>query len=188
MNDSILDHLLKAIFSGGPVMIALSILSIILYTSLIRLLLFAVRVRLRDLEARDRYSIEDYQGSNIDDPSQIEWEILLAKYEDVLWNFRQFMQSRLRFANALLIAAPLLGLLGTVIGMLDTFRGLSLQSGYETATMVADGVRRALITTETGLIIAIPALFFIYWIKRVTNKRELELLEVKVLSYGKQIG
>lgn len=57
-------------------------------------------------------------------------------------------------------AAPLVGLLGTVIGMLATFGALSGGSGGDkTMGMVAAGISEALITTETGLVVALPGLF-----------------------------
>jgi biopolymer transport protein ExbB len=60
-------------------------------------------------------------------------------------------------------AAPLLGLLGTVTGMLATFGALATGSGGDkTMSLVAEGISEALITTETGLVIAIPGLFFQY--------------------------
>ncbi len=64
-------------------------------------------------------------------------------------------------------AAPLVGLLGTVIGMLATFGALSTGSGgAQTMDMVAGGISEALITTETGLVIALPGLFFQYQLVR----------------------
>ncbi len=64
-------------------------------------------------------------------------------------------------------AAPLLGLLGTVTGMLVTFNALATGSGGEkTMAMIAAGISEALITTETGLIIALPGLFFQYQLSR----------------------
>ena len=64
-------------------------------------------------------------------------------------------------------AAPLLGLLGTVTGMLATFGALASGSGGEkTMGLVAEGISEALITTETGLVIAIPGLFFQYQLAR----------------------
>ena len=64
-------------------------------------------------------------------------------------------------------AAPLLGLLGTVTGMLATFAALATGSGGDkTMEMVASGISEALITTETGLVIALPGLFFQYSLKR----------------------
>jgi biopolymer transport protein ExbB len=64
-------------------------------------------------------------------------------------------------------AAPLLGLLGTVTGMLATFGALASGSGGEkTMGLVAEGISEALVTTETGLIIALPGLFFQYHLSR----------------------
>lgn len=64
-------------------------------------------------------------------------------------------------------AAPLLGLLGTVTGMLATFGALATGSGGEkTMGMVAKGISEALVTTETGLVIALPGLFFQYHLLR----------------------
>jgi biopolymer transport protein ExbB len=67
-------------------------------------------------------------------------------------------------------AAPLLGLLGTVTGMLATFGALATGSGGDkTMAMVAEGISEALVTTETGLVIALPGLFFQY---QLTRKHE----------------
>jgi biopolymer transport protein ExbB len=63
--------------------------------------------------------------------------------------------------------APLLGLFGTVTGMLETFAALASGSGGEqTMGMIASGISVALITTETGLVIALPGLFFHYQLMR----------------------
>jgi biopolymer transport protein ExbB len=64
-------------------------------------------------------------------------------------------------------AAPLVGLLGTVGGMLATFGALSAGGGGdETMVMVADGISEALITTETGLVVAIPSLLLHAFLSR----------------------
>ena len=52
-------------------------------------------------------------------------------------------------------AAPLLGLLGTVSGMVDTFRVIGLH-GMGNAQAMASGIKEALITTQAGLLVAIP--------------------------------
>lgn len=63
--------------------------------------------------------------------------------------------------------APLLGLLGTVTGMLATFAALATGSGGDkTMGMVASGISEALITTETGLLIALPGIVFQYKLAR----------------------
>ncbi len=73
----------------------------------------------------------------------------------------------LRVMKICVSAAPLVGLLGTVIGMLATFDALASGSGGDqTMGLVAEGISEALITTETGLVIALPGLFFNYQLVR----------------------
>lgn len=63
--------------------------------------------------------------------------------------------------------APLLGLLGTVFGMIQIFSGF-MDGGMANAPMLASGIAKALITTAAGLIVAIPAVFFHrYLLRRV---------------------
>ena len=59
-----------------------------------------------------------------------------------------------------------MGLLGTVIGMLGTFSAISSGGGSETVDMVAAGISEALITTQTGLFIALPGIFLVLVIQR----------------------
>lgn len=62
---------------------------------------------------------------------------------------------------------PLLGLLGTVLGMMDMFSSFVLQ-GNGNAAVLAAGIAKALITTAAGLFVAIPCLFFHrFFIRRV---------------------
>lgn len=73
----------------------------------------------------------------------------------------------LRVMKVCVSAAPLVGLLGTVTGMLSTFGALAAGSGGDkTMELVAAGISEALITTETGLVIALPGLFFQYQLAR----------------------
>ncbi|MGX5219005.1 MULTISPECIES: MotA/TolQ/ExbB proton channel family protein [Pseudomonas] len=73
-----------------------------------------------------------------------------------------------RYLNALgTIAgiAPLLGLLGTVLGMIEIFSSF-MGAGMANAPVLAGGIAKALITTAAGLIVAIPALFFHRYLQR----------------------
>ncbi|MBN1256991.1 MAG: MotA/TolQ/ExbB proton channel family protein [Planctomycetes bacterium] len=79
-------------------------------------------------------------------------------------------------------AAPLLGLLGTVTGMLATFAALATGSGGEkTMGMVAEGISEALITTETGLVIALPGLFFQYHLQRKHEQYKVFLAHLETV-------
>mgnify|MGYP002857085801 CR=1 FL=1 len=64
---------------------------------------------------------------------------------------------RIRFLGIIITIGPLMGLLGTVTGMLSTFQGLVLSQGDKFQNVV-HGISEALITTQTGLIISIPAM------------------------------
>lgn len=73
-----------------------------------------------------------------------------------------------RFLNTLgTIAAlsPLLGLLGTVLGMIEVFNVVALRGSGDPSAL-AHGISMALITTAAGLVVAIPALFFHRWFMR----------------------
>jgi biopolymer transport protein ExbB len=65
--------------------------------------------------------------------------------------------------------APLLGFLGTVLGMIQAFFAIS-QAGLGDPGVVANGIAQALITTATGLIVAVPAfVFYNYFVARVNG-------------------
>ncbi len=68
--------------------------------------------------------------------------------------------------GALVAAAPLLGLLGTVLGMIQTFDAVGARSA-DTADMVARGISQALITTQVGLLAALPGTFGLAHVHRL---------------------
>ncbi|MDA1066005.1 MAG: MotA/TolQ/ExbB proton channel family protein [Verrucomicrobia bacterium] len=67
-------------------------------------------------------------------------------------------ERRLRYLKVLTGIAPLLGLLGTVAGMLKTFRGLASKGISYTENLVAVGISEALVTTQMGLSIGVIGL------------------------------
>ena len=79
-------------------------------------------------------------------------------------------------------AAPLVGLLGTVTGMLATFSALSSGSGGDqTMGMIAAGISEALITTETGLVVALPGLFFHHFLVQRFENYKLSLSHLETV-------
>ncbi len=78
--------------------------------------------------------------------------------ELVLRRCQAVLDRNARAIQTLVAAAPLLGLLGTVIGMIETFQSLGEMAMYAESGGIAAGISEALITTETGLGIAIPGL------------------------------
>ncbi|MBL0318067.1 MAG: MotA/TolQ/ExbB proton channel family protein [Alphaproteobacteria bacterium] len=74
------------------------------------------------------------------------------------------IQSHMKGLEFVTQAAPLLGLLGTVIGMVHAFAVIAASGNKVDPSMLAEGIWQALITTIAGLVIAIPALAMQYWL------------------------
>ena len=70
-----------------------------------------------------------------------------------------FLERYLNTLGTIAAAAPLMGLFGTVVGMIQMFLGI-LDSGIGDVNQLAGGIGKALICTATGMIVAIPALMF----------------------------
>jgi biopolymer transport protein ExbB len=88
----------------------------------------------------------------------------------------------LRVLNGVSTVAPLLGLLGTVWGMIQAFNVISTSPAMGRAEMLAGGISVALITTATGLLVAIPALiFYLYFVGRVDG------LVMEIDHHGQEI-
>ena len=68
------------------------------------------------------------------------------------------LKQRLRILNGVATVTPLIGLLGTVIGMIQSFNDIATADAMGQAQQLASGIAMALLTTATGLLIAIPAL------------------------------
>lgn len=67
------------------------------------------------------------------------------------------LERNMPLLSTIAYATPLIGLLGTIIGLLNTFDEIAQQSGYATATDIAEGVYEALLTTAGSLAVALPA-------------------------------
>jgi len=117
--------------SGGYTMVALGLLSVVLgYLILERLL--ATRSEIRRLES-----------ARLQPGGAVLHAIALKGLR------------RIGLIRACIVVAPLLGLLGTVTGMIETFDSI-LRGGY--ITEMSEGIRKALLTTQYGLAIAAPGL------------------------------
>jgi biopolymer transport protein ExbB len=100
-------------------------------------------------------------------------DLMLAHVTEKL---RRSLHSRLAVIAVLAGVAPLLGLLGTVLGMIQTFEVISV-FGTSNAKAMAGGISVALITTQTGLLVAIPGLFISGSLTRRASRLEHALDE-----------
>ena len=105
---------------------------------------------------------------------------------------RQVVHELERYLNALgtvALITPLMGLLGTVIGMIKVFTVITVQ-GVGNPEVLADGISQALVTTATGISVAIPALlFYRYFQRRVDDlviTMEQEALKMVEVLHGQR--
>lgn len=98
--------------------------------------------------------------------------------------YLSIINRRIRFLAIIITTGPLVGLLGTVSGMLSTFNGMVVNHGNKFNNVV-EGISEALITTQTGLTISIPALITLSLIVQQRNCLErcivrLEYINIKL--------
>jgi biopolymer transport protein ExbB len=180
--------------SGGWVMIPLLALAGTLYYMAIQLLVYTYR---EGPQGRNADKWEDwvenpagahgasgeiiaYTQAGVESSAQIR-----GRFEEVEETLVGQVDQRLTVVQTLVGAAPLMGLLGTVIGMLLTFEGIAKGAGSETASQVAEGISQALITTQTGLMIALPGIFMVLVIRRRLKLWESHLARLEGLTLTK---
>ena len=177
--------------SGGWVMAPLFLLAFLLYTQAFRLVLHIART---NLNGKEEYAWREW----VLEPQKAKGrlkeiirytqentnciETVRNRFDEVRMAQLAMIQQHLKFVKCLVAAAPLLGLLGTVLGMLQTFFGIATSGGAETATVVASGISEALVTTETGLTIALPGLFLVMFIRRQAHQIEAKLSRLESLT------
>lgn len=177
MNETI-QLLLHTWANGGWVMAALASVALITYTSAAHLLVSLYHrglARASDVDLRTWVEKPELAPPNIrelirytqDGVStliQIEGrfrEVEAAKVPDA--------DRRLAFLNIMVVSAPLFGLLGTVLGMLLTFKAIGV-GGMSASEVIAKGISEALIATQTGMMVAIPGMMLAFLAKRWRNE------------------
>jgi biopolymer transport protein ExbB len=179
------------IASGGWVMIMLAILGLLLYSNALDLLLFLFRGNLNPRSEKhwERWvrnpekaegragDIIKYTQSGLQNPKSVQ-----RRFDEVRFNMLTRIDRRLLFVNTLVATAPLAGLLGTVIGMLGTFEGIATGGRGDTMSKVAGGIHEALLTTQTGIMIALPGVFFALIITRKRVGLEAAIAHIESLT------
>lgn len=101
---------------------------------------------------------------------------------------RHQLHSGLRLLTLIGVISPLLGLLGTVLGLIEMFKGVAASSGNITPNDLAEGLGLAMRTTAAGLFIALPAIasaqLLGLWADRVMSKLEHSLNYVNLWLEG----
>lgn len=114
--------------------------------------------------------IKVFQDNQSSDPESLE-----LKLGEAMLKESPKLNAGIMFIKIIAVVAPLLGLLGTVTGMIQTFQAITLFGAGDPQTM-AGGISQALVTTILGLVVAIPTVF-LHWMassraKRIEDKME----------------
>lgn len=93
-----------------------------------------------------------------------------------------------RLVKTIVAAAPLIGLLGTVIGMIETFDSLADAALFSQSGGIAGGISQALFTTQLGLVVAVPGLIIGNILQRRADKMIMDLEQIKDIVCIKEEG
>lgn len=158
--------------SGGVVMIPILIVSLVMWMLIINRIIVMRRLFIKNMSKeeagnfvkRNTMPPEKYKGIN----SLVVKKFLMRRtcdreldssiLDETVMELVASMNKYLSVIGVLAGVAPLLGLLGTVIGMMVTFNVITL-FGTGNARAMAGGISLALVTTQTGLLVSIPGLY-----------------------------
>jgi biopolymer transport protein ExbB len=164
--------------TGGPVMAAMAVLAMISYATAAHLLMYLYH---RGLTKMSDARLRCWVAQPAQAPGRIRELIRYTQddvhsLKDIEGRFREVeaakvpeVDRRLAFLNVMVVAAPLFGLLGTVSGMLLTFKAIGI-GGSSASDVIARGISEALVATQTGMMVAVPGLLMAYVAKRWRNE------------------
>lgn len=164
--------------TGGWVMWAMVLLSLVMYVSAAQLLMSAHHrglTKATDVVLRNWVAKPDTAPTSVRELVRYTQDEIHS-LKDIEGRFREVEASqvtdldrRVAFLNVLVVSAPLFGLLGTVLGMLLTFKAIGI-GGSSASEIIAKGISEALVATQTGMMVAIPGLVMASIAKRWRNE------------------
>ncbi len=180
---------------GGPLMVPIIISSLLSVAIIIERSFYFNRLNKVSVSLSRQFNecieLQNFEGcigelrKYKDNPISSIYIELFKKAKSDIQNFREYIETIAgyevkkleKFLPALATisyTSPLLGILGTVTGMIRSFSVLS-QSGIESSNLLAKGISEALITTASGLAVAIPSIIFYNIFSNKANKIVLEI-------------
>ena len=200
MLQGLLDQFLVYMHNGGVVMWPLFILVIVLW--------YALGYRYHALRRGSQKSVRVLvrkfgEGKRLETRGMIDGAVVEAlgivkagyrdglarkRIEDAFYPYSQELKKYRKTVNTIVMVAPLIGLLGTVIGMIETFDSLGSMTLYSQGGGIAAGISQALFTTQLGLVVAVPGLVVGRLIDRKSKIMELELEQIKDIVCSDEEG
>lgn len=175
---------------GGPIMVPIVMLSVLIWGLIIERLVFFHRLEKadggenKDLLELNGHPLPPAAATGLCAPvfrelirhSSGEAELDKRILERYALRQKNRLQRSCAVLAALATAAPLLGLFGTVSGMINTFEAITF-FGTGNAKALAAGISEALVTTQSGLLVGIPGLFMARLIRQRARRLDNRLDE-----------
>lgn len=192
MQPNEMEEMFAIIRSGGWVMIGLGIIGFLLYSTGFSTMVFLWKGNLnnRSRQKWAKWIIDPKQGQGrtgeilryVQDSPKVTAKKINRRFDEIRESILSNIDRRLILLKTLVGAAPLTGLLGTVMGMLTTFLGLATSARGETISSIAGGIKEALITTQTGLMVALPGVFITLLIQQKRGEVAATIAQLESLT------
>lgn len=190
---ALLDQVIKFLVSGGPAMWPLSISAFALWYAIgHRWFLLKRETSKRPRELFDAIQNKE-KVAQTDTVVAASFEALtvlrivppnedFSPYVNEAFDRAEHKLSKFRGVIVTMVTiAPLLGLLGTVMGMIEAFDAITNSTSGDTTTGIASGIAKALYATQFGLVIAIPGMMFGSILSRKEKRVVADLRQMKGL-------
>jgi len=196
--------MLGILFKGGPVVLVLIALSILGVYIVVRKMMYHRLCLFQEADLvslKHQISMEGVEASaiqllqkgtisgtliaNVLRAAQVSKSQAETTIDVAMRTLEKKLDYQLPLLSSIITVAPILGLLGTVLGLMDVFNVIS-GGGLGDATQLSAGIAEALITTVLGLMISIPFIFAYQWLNSCTDtcldEMEASLQQVSVLA------
>lgn len=98
------------------------------------------------------------------------------------------MRAYLRPLEVIASLAPLLGLFGTVLGMISAFQQMEAAGNQVNPSVLSGGIWEALLTTAVGLAVAIPCVAMLNWLERIAERTEIATADAVAQVFAPDLG
>ena len=187
--ESFLKTLLSVWTSGGWVMLPLFALAVYIYHTALKLFMHLrsyalIRARIYRFSDTELFAEIKQQFSTLKQhllPEGCSKQQVRRHFAEMRSEYLPIIDRRIRFLAIITTVGPLLGLLGTVSGMLTTFSGMVHRQNNPFETII-QGISEALITTQTGLLVSIPAMIALSLIIQNRNRLERSIARLEYIN------
>ncbi len=100
----------------------------------------------------------------------------------------EVMRAYLRPLEVIASLAPLLGLFGTVLGMITAFQQMEAAGSQVNPSVLSGGIWEALLTTAVGLAVAIPAVAILNWLERICERTEAAMADAVAQVFARDLS